>query len=77
MGDHASLKADLAELTFQLREDKDNILAKEKDNVLAKEKDNVLAKEEEIKALRLKVRNQDEAGALAAAENMSLREQLE
>ncbi|KAL0749531.1 hypothetical protein Bca101_031534 [Brassica carinata] len=61
MGDHASLKADLAELTFQLREEKDNVLAKEK----------------EIKALRLKVRNQDEAGALAAAENVSLREQLE
>ncbi|KAF3566482.1 hypothetical protein DY000_02014466 [Brassica cretica] len=61
MGDHASLKADLAELTFQLREEKDNVLAKEK----------------EIKALKLKVRNQDEAGALAAAENVSLREQLE
>ncbi|KAF3568972.1 hypothetical protein DY000_02014367 [Brassica cretica] len=69
MGDHASLKAYLAELTFQLLEEKDNVLAKEKDNVLAKEK--------EIKALRLKVRNQDEAGAMAAAENMSLREQLE
>ncbi|KAL0667968.1 hypothetical protein Bca4012_030672 [Brassica carinata] len=61
MGDHASLKADLAELTSQLREEKDNVLAKEK----------------EIKALKLKVRNQDEAGALAAAENVSLREQLE
>ncbi|KAF3610823.1 hypothetical protein DY000_02049178 [Brassica cretica] len=61
MGDHASLKDDLAELTFQLRE----------------EKDNVLAKEMEIKALKLKVRNKDEAGALAAAENVSLREQLE
>ncbi|KAF2557432.1 hypothetical protein F2Q68_00016794 [Brassica cretica] len=61
MGDHASLKDDLAQLTFQLRE----------------EKDNVLAKEMEIKALKLKVRNQDEAGVLAAAENVSLREQLE
>ncbi|KAH0879854.1 hypothetical protein HID58_067248 [Brassica napus] len=61
MSDHASLKDDLAELTFHLRE----------------EKDNVLAKEMEIKALNLKVRNQDEAGALAAVENVSLREQLE
>ena len=59
MDEHASLKVDLAELTSQLREDKKNVLAKEK----------------EIKALRLKVRNQDEAGALAAAENVSLREQ--
>ena len=54
MGDHASLKADLAELDFQLREEKDKVLAKEK----------------EIKALKLKVRNQDEAGALAAAEKL-------
>ncbi|KAF3547438.1 hypothetical protein DY000_02007577 [Brassica cretica] len=61
MGDHASLKADLAELTSQLLEEKDNVLAKEK----------------EIKTLKLKVRNQDEAGSLAAAENVSLREQLE
>ena len=61
MDDHASLKADLAELTSQLHEEKDNVLAKEKD----------------IKALKLKVRNQDEAGTLAAAENVSLREQLE
>ncbi|KAF3580228.1 hypothetical protein DY000_02030664 [Brassica cretica] len=61
MGDIASLKADLAELTFQLCEEKDNVLAKGK----------------EIKALKLKVRNQDEARALAAAENVSLREQLE
>ncbi|KAH0879202.1 hypothetical protein HID58_066596 [Brassica napus] len=38
MGDHASFKADLAELNFQLREEKDNVLAKEK----------------EIKALKLK-----------------------
>ena len=61
MGDHASLKADLAELTSQLHEEKDNVLAKEK----------------EIKTLKLKVRNQNEAGSLAAAENVSLREQLE
>ena len=61
MDDHASLKADLAALTSQLRE----------------EKDNVIAKEEEIKTLKLKVRDQDEAGSFAAAENVSLREQLE
>ncbi|KAF3509167.1 hypothetical protein F2Q69_00006895 [Brassica cretica] len=61
MDDLASLKADLAELTSQLREEKDNVLAKEK----------------EIKTLKLKVRNQDEAGSLAAAENISLRERLE
>ncbi|KAF3573552.1 hypothetical protein F2Q69_00058664 [Brassica cretica] len=61
MDEQASLKAALAELTFQLREEKNNVLAKEK----------------EIKALKLKVRNQDEAGALAAAENVSLRERLE
>ncbi|KAH0867135.1 hypothetical protein HID58_074157 [Brassica napus] len=34
----------------------------------------VLAKYKEIKALRLKVRNQEEAGEMAAAENVSLRE---
>ncbi|KAF3545865.1 hypothetical protein DY000_02007827 [Brassica cretica] len=44
MDDHASLKADIAALTSQLREEKDSVLAKEK----------------EIKALRPKVRNQDE-----------------
>ncbi|KAF2533611.1 hypothetical protein F2Q70_00029294 [Brassica cretica] len=38
MDEHASLKADLAELTFQLREEKNKVLAKEK----------------EIKALKLK-----------------------
>ncbi|KAF2579633.1 hypothetical protein F2Q68_00005075 [Brassica cretica] len=53
--------ADLAELTSQLREEKDYALAKEK----------------EIRASKLKVRSQDEAGTLAAAENVSLREQLE
>ena len=61
MDDHASLQADIAALTSQLREEKNSVLAKEK----------------EIKALRLKVRNQDEAGTLAASENISLREQLE
>ncbi|KAF3546476.1 hypothetical protein DY000_02006513 [Brassica cretica] len=61
MDDHASLRADLVALTSQLREEKDNVLAKEK----------------EIKALKLKVTNQDEAGTLAAAKNVSLREQLE
>ncbi|WZZ50818.1 hypothetical protein YC2023_050925 [Brassica napus] len=52
MDDHASLRADLAALTSQLHEEKDN-------------------------ALKLTVRNQDEAGTLAASENVSLREQLE
>ncbi|KAH0879424.1 hypothetical protein HID58_066818 [Brassica napus] len=41
------------------------------------QKDNVLAKEKEIKALKLRVRKQHEAGMLAASENVSLREQLE
>ena len=40
MDEHASLKVDLAELTSQLREEKNNVLAKEK----------------EIKALKLKMR---------------------
>ena len=57
MDDHASLKADIAALTSQLREERDSVLAKEK----------------EIKALRPKVRNQDEAGTLAASENISPR----
>ncbi|KAF3573550.1 hypothetical protein F2Q69_00058661 [Brassica cretica] len=61
MDQHASLNAALAELTFQVREEKNNVLAKEK----------------EIKDLKPKVRNQDEAGALAAAENVSLRDRLE
>ena len=55
------LHSKLTELTFQLREEKNNVLSKEK----------------EIKALKLRVRNQDVAWALAAAENLSLREQLE
>ncbi|KAH0879535.1 hypothetical protein HID58_066929 [Brassica napus] len=41
------------------------------------EKDNFLAKEKEIKTLKPKVRDHDEASSLAAAENVSLREQLE
>ncbi|KAH0853026.1 hypothetical protein HID58_093532, partial [Brassica napus] len=61
MDDHASFRAKMAALTFQLREEKDNVLPKVK----------------EIKSLKLKVRNQDEAGMLAVAENVSLREQLE
>ncbi|KAH0859006.1 hypothetical protein HID58_087267 [Brassica napus] len=61
MDDQASIKADMDALASQLHEEKDNVLAKKK----------------EIKALRLKVRNQDEAGMMAASENISLREQLE
>ena len=40
---------------------------------LRKEKGAVLAKDREIKELTLKVKNQDEAGELGAAENASLR----
>ena len=43
---------------------------------LRKETDAALAKDKEIKELRLKVRNQEEAGELAATENISLRGQL-
>ena len=43
---------------------------------LHKEKDAVLAKDREIKELTLKVKNKEEAGELAAAENASLRSQL-
>ena len=43
---------------------------------LCEEKDDSLAKDTEIKAFRLKVRNQEEAGELAAAKNVSLRSQL-
>ena len=43
---------------------------------LHKEKDAVLAKDRDIKELTLKVKNQEEAGELAAAENASLRSQL-
>ncbi|KAF3557228.1 hypothetical protein F2Q69_00013517 [Brassica cretica] len=43
---------------------------------VARGKNASLAKDKEIKALRLKVRNQEEPGELAAAENVSLRSQL-
>ena len=43
---------------------------------LRKETDAALAKDKEIKELRLKVRNQEEAGELAATENISLRGKL-
>ncbi|KAF3532908.1 hypothetical protein DY000_02040723 [Brassica cretica] len=43
---------------------------------LRKEMGVVLAKDKEIKAFRLKVRNQEAAGELAATENVSLRGQL-
>ncbi|KAH0872002.1 hypothetical protein HID58_069364 [Brassica napus] len=56
----ASTKAEMDALASQLREEKDVALAKDK----------------EIKALRLKARNQEEAGELAATENVSLRGQL-
>ncbi|KAF3600364.1 hypothetical protein F2Q69_00035273 [Brassica cretica] len=41
------------------------------------EKDSLLAREKEIKALRLKVRSQEEVQELAATETTSLRERLE
>lgn len=44
---------------------------------LGGEKDSLLAREKEIKALRLKVRSQEEVQELAAMETGSLREQLE
>ncbi|WZZ34602.1 hypothetical protein YC2023_018003 [Brassica napus] len=61
MDDHASIKADMDALASQLHEEKDNVIAKEK----------------EIKALKLRVRNQEEAWMLAVSENVSLRELLE
>ncbi|KAF3547505.1 hypothetical protein DY000_02008185 [Brassica cretica] len=56
----ASTKDEMDALASQLREEKDFALAKDK----------------EIKALRLKSRNQEEAGELAATGNVSLRGQL-
>ncbi|KAF2560880.1 hypothetical protein F2Q70_00017770 [Brassica cretica] len=56
----ASTKVEMDTLASQLREEKDASLAKDKD----------------IKALRLKVRNQEKAGDLAETENVSLRSQL-
>ncbi|KAF3588176.1 hypothetical protein F2Q69_00028570 [Brassica cretica] len=44
---------------------------------LCEEKNNALAMEKEIKALRLKVKAQDEAGKMAASENEALRKELE
>ena len=55
-----STKVEMDNLTSQLR----------------KEKDAVLANDMEIKALTLKVKNQEKAGELAAAENASLRSQV-
>ncbi|KAH0866906.1 hypothetical protein HID58_073928, partial [Brassica napus] len=55
-----STKVEMDTLAFQLREEKDASIVKDK----------------EIKALRLKVSNQEEAGEMAAAENVSLRSQL-
>ncbi|KAH0898488.1 hypothetical protein HID58_048056 [Brassica napus] len=55
-----STKVEMENLTSQLR----------------KEKDAVLAKDREIKELTLKVKNQEEARELAAAENASLRSHL-
>lgn len=59
--DQASVKEQMDILSSQLDEENSRILALEK----------------EIKTLKLKVRNQDEAGKLAAADNVSLREELE
>ena len=56
----ASTKAEMDALASQLFEENDVILAKDK----------------EIRALRLKVMNQEEAGELAEMENVSLRGQL-
>ncbi|KAH0872007.1 LOW QUALITY PROTEIN: hypothetical protein HID58_069369, partial [Brassica napus] len=56
----ASTKAEMEALASQLHEEKDVAIAKNK----------------EIKALRLKARNQEQAGELAAMENVSLRGQL-
>ncbi|KAL0886030.1 hypothetical protein Bca101_010013 [Brassica carinata] len=61
MEDKTSMKAEMDTLASQLREEKDRVLAQEK----------------EIKGLKLKLKNQDEAGVFAAPENASLREQLE
>ncbi|KAH0883918.1 hypothetical protein HID58_060014 [Brassica napus] len=44
---------------------------------LHEEKDKVLAREKEIRDLQFKVKNQEDAGVLAASENVALRGQLE
>ncbi|KAH0866903.1 hypothetical protein HID58_073925 [Brassica napus] len=54
-------KADMDAMTSQLREEKNNALAREK----------------EINALRFKVKAQDEAGKMAASENEALGKELE
>ncbi|KAF2543186.1 hypothetical protein F2Q68_00031112 [Brassica cretica] len=61
MEDKTIAKAEVDALTTQLREGKDAVLAKEK----------------EIKALKLKVQNQEEAMERVATENASLQKQLE
>lgn len=61
MEGQSSFKADLDALTSQLREEKNNAFAREK----------------EIKTIRLKVKAQDEAGRMAASENITLRKELE
>ncbi|KAF2561603.1 hypothetical protein F2Q70_00016786 [Brassica cretica] len=79
-----SLQGDLLEVASQLyhlgeRMDSAVSTKVEMDNLtsqLRKEKDAVLAKDREIKELTLKVKNKEEAGELAAAENASLRSQL-
>lgn len=44
---------------------------------LREEKDNDLAKENEIKTLKLKVKNKDEVRIMAASKNVAMRKQLE
>ncbi|KAH0868459.1 hypothetical protein HID58_075481 [Brassica napus] len=61
MEDKTTAKAEVDALTAQLREGKDVVLAKEK----------------EIKALKLKVQNQEEAMERVTTENASLQKQLE
>ncbi|KAF3593596.1 hypothetical protein DY000_02023417 [Brassica cretica] len=61
MEDKTTAKAEVDALTAQLREGKDVVLAKEK----------------EIKALKLKVHNQEEAMERVVTENASLQKQLE
>ncbi|KAF2551114.1 hypothetical protein F2Q68_00034489 [Brassica cretica] len=79
-----SLQGDLLEVASQLHylgERMESAVSTkvEMDNLtsqLRKEKDAALAKDKEIKELKLKVKNQEEAGELAATENTSLWSQL-
>ncbi|KAH0898492.1 hypothetical protein HID58_048060 [Brassica napus] len=79
-----SLQGDLLEVASQLHhlgESMESAVSTkvEMDNLtsqLRKEKDAALAKDKEIKELKLKVKNQEEARELAATENASLRRQL-